>query len=293
MTGCGWRTLVTEAHESLSLADECMVIQDGEEKKEVPISQLRTVLITSDRGSISLPLMARLAEENINLIICDGRHNPKCNMSAVNTNGETAGRLMDQSGWTGRKKDAVWKQIVSMKIHMQESLLQKIGRPDSAILHNYRKEIQTGDATNREAVAARVYFRALFGPDFERFCGDSTNAALNYGYTILCSAFNRSVSMHGYSTALGIHHCSRQNPYNLSCDLMEPFRPFVDEMVLRNAGRELDRSYKDEFIMLLHGVCRYGGRKITIADAIEAFTLDVCRAMSEHGQKMKEVGFAE
>lgn len=131
----------------------------------------------------------------------------------------------------------------------------------------------------------------LFGNSFIRFEDDHINAALNYGYTILCSAFNRVIALHGYNTALGIHHHSRNNPYNLSCDLMEPFRPFVDQVVYHMNGQELTWENKQRLIGLLHNKCTYDGYETTISNAIENFVLNAVSVMEVPRSKLKEVGF--
>ena len=150
-----------------------------------------------------------------------------------------------------------------------------------------------GDADNAEAVAAKVYFSSLFGKAFVRFAEDDVNAALNYGYTIIMNAMARIVTLYGYSTAVGIHHCNRHNPYNFPCDLMEPFRPFVDKLVYMNMGRKLDQDYKNELITITRKMCIYDGKHMSIADAMECFTLDVCKAMNEPRVQLKGVQFAE
>ena len=124
MIGNGWRTLILGEHESLSLADECIVIRDGAELRSVPMSQIRDIVFTSCCGSVTIPLLVRLSEQGIGTVFCDTKRLPRCILVGLNVNTETAGKLMDQMAWTERKKKAVWNRIVSMKIGMQESLLR-------------------------------------------------------------------------------------------------------------------------------------------------------------------------
>lgn len=287
----GWRTVILDRHESLSLGNENIIVKDEMERKEIPISQIREIYITADRGSITLPLLIRLAEENINVCLCDSKHNPKGRMLGIGLNGETAGRIMDQATWTKRRKDAVWKKIVELKLKMQGGLLERLQLSASQRLYRYRQEVVSGDITNREAVSAKVYFVALFGKDFERFHNDDINTALNYGYTILCNSFNRAITKYGFSTALGIHHCNRRNEFNLSCDLMEPFRPFVDEIVYRRRNAVFDWDYRYELITMIQNKCVYDGREVSIADAIELFSYEVCKMMMEARGKLKDLDF--
>lgn len=282
-----------EEHEALSLADECIVIRDGTEEKSIPLCQIRDIVFASCSGSVTVPLLVRLSQMGIGTIFCDSKRGPRCSLTGLNVNVESAGRQMDQSAWTDRKKDSVWNRIISMKIGMQENLLKRLGISGHERLGIYKAKVHDGDTDNQEAAAARMYFGALFGMDFIRFADDDINAALNYGYTVIMSAVARLVTIYGYNTAVGIHHCNRQNPYNFPCDLMEPFRPFVDETIYMNKGNKFDREYKDELLTVTRKMCTYDGKCMTVADAMECFVLDVCRAMNEPRAKLKGVGFAE
>lgn len=139
-----------------------------------------------------------------------------------------------QTGWNEKFKGLLWAEIVAEKIRNQSAFLKEIGKTDEpALLDSYLPQIAPMDKTNREGHAAKVYFNALFGMEFTRTDDNATNAALNYGYGLLLSAVNREISINGYLTQLGLFHDNMFNPYNLSCDLMEPFRILVDRIVSR------------------------------------------------------------
>ena len=170
-------------------------------------------------------------------------------------------------------------------------MINRLGLEVTRVMEDYMSEITKGDIKNREATAAEIYFTTLFGKEFVRHNKNDLNIALNYGYTILCSIFSRLIVLHGYSTALGIHHKSRRNPVNLSSDMMEPFRPFVDEIVYNNQGAEFDNEYKKKLISLPYKECIYDGCKRSIGDAIDLFILDVVSAMEAPRKEIKEVEF--
>ncbi len=176
---------------------------------------------------------------------------------------------------------------------MQSSLLERLRLVPSIPLVTYQQDIQPGDPTNREAMAARVYFATLFGKEFHRNAGCSVNAALNYGYAILLSEFSRVLAMHGYHNELGIHHNRRDNRLNLPCDLMEPFRPFVDAFVRAQDERELDWNYKKELIALPYNACRYGKKRMDIMTAMELYALHVMKTVDSGTNRIKEIDFAE
>ena len=131
------------------------------------------------------------------------------------------------------------------KIRKQEEHLRYWRRPEADMLNGYINEIEFDDVTNREGHAAKVYFNALFGMDFTRTAENSLNAALNYGYALLLSTFNRCVVANGYLTQLGLFHDNMFNPFNLSSDLMEPYRPLVDYYVKQTS---VYKGYKQDKI---------------------------------------------
>ena len=131
-------------------------------------------------------------------------------------------------------KGAVWTAIVSEKISKQAEFLREICRDEeSELISSYIDQIEFADSTNREGHAAKVYFNALFGKSFSRGADNAVNAALNYGYSIVLSAFNREIVANGYTTELGLFHSNMFNRFNRGCDLIEPlFVKYVDKKLV-------------------------------------------------------------
>ncbi len=128
--------------------------------------------------------------------------------------------------------------------------MNELGRyTESSLIRSYLGQIELYDATNREGHAAKVYFNAVFGMDFTRSAECPENAALNYGYGIILSAFNREITACGYLTQLGIFHSNMFNHYNLSCDLMEPFCVLIDRRVRSMALSTFESSENTHFGM--------------------------------------------
>lgn len=274
------------------MKDGQIIISESTEMS-VPIEQVARVIIAKPSVMISAALLVELSSRHISVLMCDDRYMPACEVTGMGLHNESAGLLMDQINWEQEQKDAAWSVIVNAKIKMQARLLNRLGLKPSTDLTVYINGVQPGDPTNREAMAARVYFSALFGKGFHRNAGGNINSALNYGYAILLSAFSRIVAMHGYHNGLGIHHCKRDNRFNLACDLMEPFRPFVDAAVWKHGDCELDWPYKKELISLPHGLCRYGGRRMDLDTAMEGYALDVMKMMIRGTDGVGEIEFAE
>lgn len=151
---------------------------------------------------------------------------------------------------------------------------------------SYIGEIHTGDKTNREAHAAKVYFNTLFGLKFVRHNTDNINSALNYGYAILLSMFNKEINSLGYLTQLGIHHKNEFNEFNLSCDLMEPFRILIDLYIYENEVIEFNSDYKMKLISLFDQKFKYDGRLYTLKDIIKLYTKNVLDVL-ENQKKYK------
>ena len=277
----------------LSLSNGQLLLTKEDEQVEIPIAQIKRLFISSGEGSITIPVLVELTAHNVSVILCDRFRNPIGEFASIADNNESAGRQMDQANWSSRRKSAVWKRIVIMKICSQEELLVINRKAAPKVFAGYIRNVRSNDETNREAVVAKEYFSLLFGSKFVRFADDEINSALDYGYAIIRNSFSRAVAMYGYNNTLGIHHCSRHNRFNLACDLMEPFRPFIDSYVYGHSERKLDTEYKKELISILNGDCLYGRKRMSIDNAIICFTLDALKSMN--GQKMfiKELRFVK
>lgn len=272
---------------------EGQLIADYEQQKVmVPLNQLARIVIDGTEGSISLPLLSELSKRQISVVISDRRHQSTAEILPIGTTHHTAGHLMDQADWAQRRKDMLWKHIVRMKIRQQIYVVEQVGQ-STDLLRKYRSEVRSADESNREAMAAKIYFSVLFGTGFKRGEDDVTNAALNYGYAVICSACGRALCVHGYHPALGIHHRSRVNSMNFACDIMEPFRPFVDVIVFQKHACELNQEYRQELNSILYQPCVFNNQRMIILDAIEALTLDVCRFMNKKISTIGEVRFGE
>jgi CRISPR-associated endonuclease Cas1 subtype II len=187
-----------------------------------------------------------------------------------------------QIAWQDLAKGAVWGSIIAQKISQQAKFLKELDHfPEAELLESYIGQIEFQDATNREGHAAKVYFNAVFGMDFSRRGDHPFNAALNYGYTILLSAFNREIAACGYTTQLGLHHGNVFNQFNLSSDLMEPFRILIDRVVYRNEPKELTTAAKRMLTNVLNDQITIGGTKQTVMAGIGIYVRSVFDALAE------------
>lgn len=149
------------------------------------------------------------------------------------------------------------------------------------MLRSYIGQVEPLDASNREGHAAKVYFNALFGMDFTRSAENSVNAALNYGYSLILSVINREVTACGYLTQLGLFHNNMFNHFNLSCDLMEPYRVLVDRFVYDNPCSEFGKEEKHASWTILNENVLIDGRRQTVLNAIKIYTHSVFDAIND------------
>ncbi len=241
----------------LSLRNGQMVIHTREApdiQKSVPIEDIGFIVLEDQQTSITLPLLNALSDNNVAVIFCGENRMPNAmlmNLDSNKTQGESYRAQIEASE---PLKKGLWKQIVEAKIRNQSALLQKLGR-DGSKLKPYYMNVKSADANNREGIAAKIYWSELFGTDFIRSRdGLPPNNLLNYGYTILRAAVTRSIMGSGLFPAFGIFHRNRYNAFPLADDLMEPYRPYVDELVynLHNQGHEqLTKEVKGQLLRIL------------------------------------------
>ncbi len=272
-----WRVVVVSGICKLEYKLGYLVCR-GEETRRVYISEISTLVIESTAVSLTSALLCELIKSKVNIVFCDEKHNPHSQLNALYGRHDCSGILRKQLSWREETKNAVWAEIVRLKIAGQYSFLRDLDSEQAVLLETYLGDIRGADLTNREGHAAKVYFNVLFGLDFRR--GDDTfiNGALNYGYAIILSAFNREIVACGYNTQLGLSHKSEFNSYNLACDLMEPFRVLVDRYVFCSA-EEMTPEYKHSLCDILNRQVRISGANSTVSSAIGIYCKSVFTAL--------------
>ena len=249
---------------------------------KIHLSEIRLLLIESTAVSLTAALLAELTDKKIKVIFCDAKRNPSSELLPYYGAHDTSLKIRNQIAWSDKIKVQMWTEIVSEKIRRQrEVLLLREKKEEADLLGQYLEEMELGDATNREGHAAKVYFNALFGKDFSRSVDNVANAALNYGYSILLSAFTREITANGYLTQLGLFHDNMFNPFNLASDLMEPFRPLVDRRVLQLQFSELQHEQKMQLVDILNMEIFVNERKEYVANAIKIYCKSVFDAISD------------
>lgn len=275
-----WRVIVITKRAKLDLQLGKMVVRSDETVKIV-LSEISTILIESTAVSLTTSLIAELAKRKIKVIFCDEKRNSSCELVNYYGSHDTSNKVSRQIAWKQSTKEAVWTEIVTEKIRKQKELLEASGKEEAALLASYLREIVWNDETNREGHAAKVYFNALFGLDFTRTEDNFISAALNYGYSIILSAFTREIVANGYITQLGLFHDNMFNQFNLASDLMEPFRILVDREVTEMKLLQFEHEEKMQLVNILNQEIQIDGKTQYVNNAIKIYCKSVFDALEE------------
>lgn len=276
-----FRTIVITKRCKLDLKLGYLVVRDELETTKIYINEISTLILESTAISITTALLCELTKNKINIIFCDEKRNPLCEISSYYSSHNSSLKIKNQINWDLFIKQSVWTEIVLQKIKNQKYILQKYGFKECELLDDYLKDMQFYDTTNREGHSAKVYFNALFGKDFSRAQNNNINAALNYGYNILLSSFNRGIISNGYITQLGIFHDNMFNKFNLSCDLMEPFRVIIDECIFNMNLYKFEKDEKMQIVNLLNKEIIIERKTHYLNNAIKIYCKSVLDAISE------------
>ncbi len=280
-----WRTIVISKRAKLDLQLGYMVVR-SEEITKIVLSEISTILIESTAVSLTTSLLAELSRRKIKVIFCDEKRNPSSELISYYGSHDTSNKIRNQIVWKQSTKEAVWTEIVTDKIRKQKEFLEALGKEESELLLSYLKEIEWNDMTNREGHAAKVYFNALFGLDFTRTEDNFINAALNYGYSIILSAFTREIVANGYLTQLGIFHDNMFNQFNLASDFMEPFRVLVDREVFLMKLVKFEHEEKMKLVNILNYEVQIDGRVQYVNNAIKIYCKSIFDALNENDSSL-------
>ncbi len=286
------QTLMFTSPVCLSLKDRQIVITFKDNKDTVtrPIEDIGFVVIENPQVSISIPLLNELADNNVSVVFCDKKQMPKTMLMTLDGNTTQQESYRYQLDASAPMKKNVWKQLVECKIRNQALLLDKLGR-NGDVLKQYYMNVKSGDTDNREGAAAREYWGRIFDEGFKREReGLPPNSLLNYGYTILRAAVTRALIGSGLYPAFGVFHRNRYNAFPLADDVMEPYRPFVDEIVYHlyydGAVCELDNQSKGKLLRVLFSDVRMGKVTRPLENALSLTTASLLRVYKGDANKL-------
>ena len=225
-----------------------------------PIEDIGVVVLDNKQITITTGAMEAMLENNCALITCDSHSMPVGLMLPLCGNTTQSERFRHQIEASLPLKKQLWQQTVQCKINNQASVLHALRGEEVRCMRVWAKDVRSGDAENMEGRAAAYYWKYLFGQHLENFTRDRDgvppNNLLNYGYAILRAVVARALVTSGLLPTLGIHHHNRYNAYCLADDIMEPYRPYVDELVynlVKNKGLPTDgltREWKADLLVI-------------------------------------------
>ena len=277
-----WRTVVIRERAKLDYSLNFMTVRQEAGVKKISLGEIYMVIVENTAVSFTAVLLNELVKNKIKVVFCDEKRNPSSELIQYYGSHDTSLKYKNQLEWSKESKEIIWTRIVYEKIFNQMQFLKKLNKEEYRLLEQYLSELEWNDSSNREGFAAKVYFNAIYGMDFTRNKECFINAALDYGYSIILSAFNREIVASGYFTQLGLCHRNPFNKFNLSSDFMEPFRILVDEEVYNLEGTEFTKDHKNKLINILNKTIMIDDKNQTVANAIKIYCRSLFSALTEN-----------
>lgn len=287
------RTLLFSKPASLTTRSEQLVVSEPggkTEKATIPIEDIGYLVLENRQLYVSMPLYEKLISNNVAVVFCDSSHMPNGMLLNLDGNNLQSEMFRHQVNASAPLKKYLWKQTIEAKLVNQSRHLKRQSLRDGDIL-SLSKGVKSGDSDNKEGTASRLYWKRLFGNDFtrERY-GNFPNNFLNYGYAILRAAVARALSGSGLLATLGIYHRNKYNAYCLADDIMEPYRPFVDqcvyEMVEENFDEELNKESKMRLLNVLSTDAVFGNNKRPLMIGISLTTASLAKCFAGQSKKL-------
>ena len=278
----GWRVIIVTGRGKLDLRYNSISIRRDNGTDFIHIGEVNTLILETTTISITAALMCELIKQKVKVIFCDEKSNPHFELLPFYGSHDCSAKIKEQIAWTDFLKESLWTIIVTEKIENQMKLLKKLNKEEYRILQEYASQIEHNDNTNREGHSAKIYFSALFGNNFSRNKENSLNAFLNYGYQLLLSTFNKEIVANGYLTQIGIFHKNMFNYYNLSSDLMEPFRVIIDELAYKENPQKFEKDEKRKLQNILNFKYRINENNHYLSEVIKIYTKSIFDALNSN-----------
>ena len=275
-----FRVVLIESEVSLKLNLNNLVLTKEEHETWVPLDDISMVVIDNLTVNITTRLFCALSEHGIGVVVCNIQHLPTGFYAPMENHSRASKVFRFQIDFMGDPASMLWSKIVSAKILNQQTTLQLLkDQPEICEkMKEFADEITVGDATNREAHAAKIYFNALMGTSFSRGNEDILlNSGLDYGYSIVRAYIARLCVGYGLNTQLGFHHRSEYNFFNLADDIIEPVRPILDFFAYKLLDGEEIFTYEHrrKLVGFLNHKILYCSKKMYICNMLEEYVSQV------------------
>ncbi len=271
----------------------------AEAMRTIPIEDIGVVVLDNSQITLTHGLMEKLLENNCALVMCDSKRMPYGMMLPLSGNTTQTERYRNQVEASLPLKKQLWQQTVEAKIQNQAHVLSTSTGVVVKNMHKWRMDVKSGDPDNYEARAAVYYWANLF-PNIEKFVrcreGDPPNNLLNYGYAVLRAVVARSLVGSGLLPTLGIHHRSKYNAYCLADDIMEPYRPFVDKLVIEimessSDISEISKEHKSQLLNIPILDVTLNDKRSPLMIAVQQTTASLAQCFMGEVRKIKYPSF--
>lgn len=284
----------------LSVKNSQLVVKrtDSETQQEVvrtvPIEDIGVVVLEDRQITITNVALDALLQNNCAVITCDEKHMPAGMLLPLEGNTIQSERFANQIDASLPLKKQLWQQTIQAKIRNQASVLKRLSGVEVGCMLVWVNDVKSGDSDNLEGRAAAYYWKNIFPslPGFTRDReGEMPNNLLNYGYAIVRAVIARALVASGLLPTLGIHHHNRYNAYCLADDIMEPYRPYVDELVINIMRSDIDYGeltpeLKKQLLGLPVTEVMIGGQRSPLMVAASQTTASLCKCYSGELRKM-------
>lgn len=274
----------------LKIKNEQLLVEETNEKITIPLEDLNSVCIESLRTVISTYTLKKFIDHDVIVYICDEKHLPTGVLIGTNNYSRQLKNIKMQIEMSKPLTKRIWQDIIKVKILNQARCLKELNIKEYQKLEEMIIGITSGDKNNVEAKAASIYFKLIFGKDFNRDLECVQNAALNYGYAIIRGMIARTLVMYGFEPSIGIFHHSQLNNFNLADDFIECFRPVVDLYVLTKVNLKDDKltsENKKEIFKIINCLVLIDGKKFNIQGAIEYMIKSFSTSMNQKENLIK------
>lgn len=284
----GWRTLIINKHSKISYKNNHLIFKSVDQYEMIHLSEIDMLILETTDISITTMLIKRLIDENILILFCDDKRLPIGKLLPFYARHDSSLQLTKQVNWSVDRKAIVWTEIINQKIGNQSIYLEDCDfNEKSQSIAKLKSELQLFDPTNREGHAARIYFNTLFGNDFTREANNDINAGLNYGYTLLLSIFSRELVLTGCMTQFGLKHANQFNDFNLASDIMEPFRPIVDNIIYTYRDTTF-RTMKKRLFDMFSDTYSYNDKEMYLTNIASDYTKKVIKVLNDEMEGVPE-----
>lgn len=284
----GWRTLIINKHSKISYKNNHLIFKSVDQYEMIHLSEIDMLILETTDISITTMLIKRLIDENILILFCDDKRLPIGKLLPFYARHDSSLQLTKQVNWSVDRKAIVWTEIINQKIGNQSIYLEDCDfNEKSQSIAKLKSELQLFDPTNREGHAARIYFNTLFGNNFTREANNDINAGLNYGYTLLLSIFSRELVLTGCMTQFGLKHANQFNDFNLASDIMEPFRPIVDNIIYTYRDTTF-RTMKKRLFDMFSDTYSYNDKEMYLTNIASDYTKKVIKVLNDEMEGVPE-----